>query len=431
MSSSPVRSAATSAASCSTSWCSWLTDPGVVPADDRRLGAFVAKRIAKAQHTVLTDGRAITPASPAEALHDLRKSTKELRYLWSASAASSREARSRRSAAEVSAGQPGQLQDARSSGARSCCPPGELHVAALDVGTGALLAMGRVELPTSKPTPHRRPGGVRERFAASDNPGATVAGSPSHRSVARVPVLATYNIKGGVGKTAAASTSPTVGARGSRHLLWDLDPQGGRHLLLRVQAPRRKGGSASSCSGEAPSTRHQGHRPRPVGPAAGRLLLPAPGPRTSRAPKHPTRACRACSTRCAPSTTSSLLDCPPSISLATESVFDAADALLVPLMPATLASRTLSQLVDFLDDQVEALEFLPLLSMVDRRRKHHRELVEDLGKEWRELPRHGGPRRRSIERRASSVPVGVYASSTPATRAYRCCGPRSPPPRPA
>ena len=38
------------------------------------------------------------------------------------------------------------------------------------------------------------------------------------------------------------------------------------------------------------------------------------------------------------------LDCPPSISLVSESVFEAADALLVPLIPATLSSRTFAQL---------------------------------------------------------------------------------------
>ena len=30
-----------------------------------------------------------------------------------------------------------------------------------------------------------------------------------------------------------------------------------------------------------------------------------------------------------------MIDCPPSISLVSESVFDAADALLVPLIPST------------------------------------------------------------------------------------------------
>ncbi len=38
------------------------------------------------------------------------------------------------------------------------------------------------------------------------------------------------------------------------------------------------------------------------------------------------------------------LDCPPSISLLSESVFKVADALLVPIIPATLSSRTFEQL---------------------------------------------------------------------------------------
>ena len=42
------------------------------------------------------------------------------------------------------------------------------------------------------------------------------------------------------------------------------------------------------------------------------------------------------------------LDCPPSISLVSESVFEAADALLVPVIPATLSSRTFEQLEELL-----------------------------------------------------------------------------------
>ena len=45
-----------------------------------------------------------------------------------------------------------------------------------------------------------------------------------------------------------------------------------------------------------------------------------------------------------------VLDCPPSISLVSESVFDAADALLVPLIPSTLTLRTFEQLGEFLDE---------------------------------------------------------------------------------
>ena len=38
------------------------------------------------------------------------------------------------------------------------------------------------------------------------------------------------------------------------------------------------------------------------------------------------------------------LDCPPSISLVSEAVFEASDALLVPVIPSTLSSRAYEQL---------------------------------------------------------------------------------------
>ena len=65
------------------------------------------------------------------------------------------------------------------------------------------------------------------------------------------------------------------------------------------------------------------------------------------------------------------LDCPPSISLVSESVFEAADALLVPIIPATLSSRTLDQLHGVLGKGPQVFGFF---SMADRRKKLHREL---------------------------------------------------------
>jgi CHAD domain-containing protein len=62
-------------------WRTWLADPNVEVEPSPHLGTVVARRIKKAQKKVLTDGRAITPESPGERLHDLRKDTKKLRYL--------------------------------------------------------------------------------------------------------------------------------------------------------------------------------------------------------------------------------------------------------------------------------------------------------------------------------------------------------------
>jgi cellulose biosynthesis protein BcsQ len=74
-----------------------------------------------------------------------------------------------------------------------------------------------------------------------------------------------------------------------------------------------------------------------------------------------------------------ILDCAPSISLVSESVFEAADLLLVPLVPATLSVRTLEQLHAFLAAQGEpAPAVLAFFSMVDRRKRLHRDLVSSL-----------------------------------------------------
>ena len=62
--------------------------------------------------------------------------------------------------------------------------------------------------------------------------------------------LATYNIKGGVGKTASAVNLAYLAARdGLRTLLWDLDAQGAASYLLRVR-PRVKGGGKALVRGK-------------------------------------------------------------------------------------------------------------------------------------------------------------------------------------
>ena len=59
-------------------------------------------------------------------------------------------------------------------------------------------------------------------------------------------VLATYNIKGGVGKTSAAVNLAYLAARdGCSTLLWDLDPQGASTYLFRVK-PKVRGGGAQA-----------------------------------------------------------------------------------------------------------------------------------------------------------------------------------------
>ena len=71
-------------------------------------------------------------------------------------------------------------------------------------------------------------------------------------------VLATYSIKGGVGKTTAAVNLGYEASRaGARVLLWDLDPQGAATFFVRVK-PSLKGGAERLVSkrGDLTDRRH-------------------------------------------------------------------------------------------------------------------------------------------------------------------------------
>src|SRR5947199_2640277 len=84
--------------------------------------------------------------------------------------------------------------------------------------------------------------------------GQTVAAPLTSRAGSlRLPVmvLATYNVKGGVGKTSAAVNLAYLAARdGAATLLWDLDPQGASTYLFRVK-PKVKGGTRRLVKGRS------------------------------------------------------------------------------------------------------------------------------------------------------------------------------------
>jgi cellulose biosynthesis protein BcsQ len=77
------------------------------------------------------------------------------------------------------------------------------------------------------------------------------------------------------------------------------------------------------------------------------------------------------------------LDCAPGISLLSENVLRAADAVILPLLPRPLSLRMLAQLLDFiLEEGWTDLVLLPFLSMVDRRRSLHREIIATTREEF-------------------------------------------------
>ena len=71
------------------------------------------------------------------------------------------------------------------------------------------------------------------------------------------------------------------------------------------------------------------------------------------------------------------LDCPPGMSLLSENVLRAADAVIVPMLPSPLSVRTLAQLHEFISNEGWTdMVVMPFFSMVDRRKSLHQAVIE-------------------------------------------------------
>ena len=233
-------------------------------------------------------------------------------------------------------------------------------------------------------------------------------------------IYATYNIKGGVGKTSAAVNLAHLAARsGYNVLLWDLDPQAAATYLFRVR-PKVKGGSRALVDG----TRSLDDAIKATD-FDGLDLLPADFRYRNMDlqlddMKRPTRRIHQLLRPFDDEYDVVFLDCPPSISLLSESVLHAADLLLVPLIPTTLSVRTLDQLTEFiagLNGHRPAV--LAFFSMIDRRKRLHTEIAADLPAERQDFATVAIPSLSVIEQMSvHRAPVSAFAPRSQAARQY-------------
>jgi len=243
-----------------------------------------------------------------------------------------------------------------------------------------------------------------------------------------VKVLALYNIKGGVGKTASAVNLAYLAAlEGHRTLIWDLDPQGAASFYFRIK-PRIQGGGDRLIK-----KKNRGRLGRHVRGTDFEGLDLVPADFSYRhldlaldAKKKPTRRLARLLEPLAGEYRYVFLDCAPSISLTSESIFAASDLLLVPTIPTPLSVRTLVQLDRHLHREgPPGLRALPFLCMVDRRKTLHRsgeELIRASGHDYRRtdpplatpIPYASLVERMGVER----MPVAAFAPTSAPARAY-------------
>jgi cellulose biosynthesis protein BcsQ len=234
-----------------------------------------------------------------------------------------------------------------------------------------------------------------------------------------VKVLATYNFKGGVGKTSTCVVAAHLAARdGIRTLVWDLDPQGAASWIFRV---KEEAASAREIvlgrADPGPLVRASDFENLDVLPASHSyrkldLVLADAGDHGERL--------RAMLAPFASEYDLIVLDLPPTLSRLAESVFGAADALLAPTIPTPLSLRTLARLFLHLKDRERRPAVLPFFCMVDRRKALHRRVCayareQGLGFLASEIPYSAAVERMGVQRN----PLHVDAPNDRAARAYR------------
>lgn len=195
-------------------------------------------------------------------------------------------------------------------------------------------------------------------------------------------VIAIAGAKGGVGKTATAVNLARLAAdSGASTLLWDLDPQGAATHCYRTEA-RVSGGANRLFVGKRDLRFH-------VRQISENLdLMPSdPSLRVAEsllaARRAPERALRKLLRPLREAYDVVILDCAPGLGLVTEAILTASDLVLTPVVPAPLSVRSLDQLTDFVRERKLPVAVVAFLSMVDRNKVLHRQIIAEVADDER------------------------------------------------
>jgi len=233
--------------------------------------------------------------------------------------------------------------------------------------------------------------------------------------------LAIYSNKGGVGKTAAAVNLSYLAAQtGAKTLICDLDPQGSATYYFRVK-PKLKSGARGFIRGgkqiyrSIKGTDYNNLDLLPADFSLRNLEVSFDNLKRSkirlRKILKPFKA----------EYDFIFMDCPVTIGLLAENILNAADYALVPLIPTTLSVRTYGQLLSFCSkNDYETGKIYTFFSMVDRRKKMHRDIIATVSKAYSGVLQSFIPYLALIEKMGIyRAPVAEFSPASVASRSYQ------------
>jgi chromosome partitioning protein len=234
-------------------------------------------------------------------------------------------------------------------------------------------------------------------------------------------IIALYNIKGGVGKTAAAvNLAYLASCEGARVLLFDLDPQSATTFYFRIK-PRLKKGiknlvkNVHSVDKRIKGTDYDNLDLLPADASMRKLdLLLERSKKATRKLAQLLKPLKA-------QYDYIFLDCPPNITLVSENVFYAADYLLIPVIPTTLSVRTFEQILHFFSThKMSNKKVIPFFSMVEKRKKMHAQCLQTVREKYPSFLETYIPYRSEIEQMGiHRRPLVVKRNKSTARLAYQ------------